>query len=329
MSTVVAVAGGTGGLGHAIIDALRSDGRYEVLVLSRKVYSIIQANPKFEEDNKIRVLNANNYSDADQLKTLLEQNRVSAVISIFNGPLGSQEELNLIEAAERSSTTKRLIPSLFSGLPFTDEHAENPVLALHVAGYKRITEALGQTSLEFAVIHPGVFMDYYVPLPTHVTVLPIVVSLSAKYAAIPGSGNVPVSFTHTSSTGKYLSHLLAKPPGTWQKRYFISEDNRTWNEVVALAEKHMGVKFEVVYDSSEKTSRGEVSEMPGIEVLYESFGGGEEAKRFVMGWLTGYAQWMEKGHFCYQEGPLLSEEFSDVIEKLTFKKAWEMAGRSA
>lgn len=37
MSTVVAVAGGTGGLGHAIIDALRSDGRYEVLVLSRKV----------------------------------------------------------------------------------------------------------------------------------------------------------------------------------------------------------------------------------------------------------------------------------------------------
>ncbi|EUC50245.1 hypothetical protein COCMIDRAFT_32342 [Bipolaris oryzae ATCC 44560] len=301
-SELIAVAGGTSGLGRAIIDALKSDGSYEVLVLSRR-------------DNKIRVLNANNYSDVDQLQTLLDRNGIQAVISIFSGPLGSPGEPKLIEAAEHSSTTKRFIPSLFSGLPFTDEHSNNPFLASHVA--------------EFAVIHPGIFMDYYVPLPTHVAVLPITVSLSAKYAAIPGSGNVPVSFRHTSSTGKYPSRLLAKPPGTWQKRYFILEDNRTWNVVVALAEKHMRVKFEVVYDSLEKTNMGEISQIPGIEVLYESFGGGGEARRFMMGWLAGYAQWMEKGHFWYQQGPLLSKEFNDVIEKLTFKKVWEIAGNES
>jgi NADP-dependent 3-hydroxy acid dehydrogenase YdfG len=40
MSTVVAVAGGSSGLGRTIVDALKLDGRYEVLILGRKVLSI-------------------------------------------------------------------------------------------------------------------------------------------------------------------------------------------------------------------------------------------------------------------------------------------------
>jgi len=37
MSSVVAVAGGSGGLGRAITEVLKADGRYDVLVLSRTV----------------------------------------------------------------------------------------------------------------------------------------------------------------------------------------------------------------------------------------------------------------------------------------------------
>jgi uncharacterized protein YbjT (DUF2867 family) len=37
MSSIVAVAGGSGGLGRAIIDALKADKRYTPLILSRKV----------------------------------------------------------------------------------------------------------------------------------------------------------------------------------------------------------------------------------------------------------------------------------------------------
>lgn len=40
MSTVVAVAGGTNGLGRAIVEALKEDGRYEVVIFSRKVRPI-------------------------------------------------------------------------------------------------------------------------------------------------------------------------------------------------------------------------------------------------------------------------------------------------
>jgi nucleoside-diphosphate-sugar epimerase len=37
MSSIVAVAGGSGGLGRAIIDALKASSKYEPLILSRKV----------------------------------------------------------------------------------------------------------------------------------------------------------------------------------------------------------------------------------------------------------------------------------------------------
>ncbi|EMD88979.1 hypothetical protein COCHEDRAFT_1205218 [Bipolaris maydis C5] len=197
----------------------------QLLMPLQAVIHLMMANPKFEEENSILVLNTNNYSDADLFKTLLEENKVLAVILISNGPWGSVGELNLIEAAERSSTMKRFIPSLFSGLPFTDEHSKNPFLAAHVVGYKRITEALSKTSLEFAVIYLGDFMDYYLLLPIYVIVLLLKVSLTAEYAAIPGSGIFQVSFTYTSLTDKYVLLLLAKLREIWQKRYFIADDD--------------------------------------------------------------------------------------------------------
>lgn len=40
---VVAVAGGTGSVGKTIVDALKADGTYEVIVLARKVCTHINA----------------------------------------------------------------------------------------------------------------------------------------------------------------------------------------------------------------------------------------------------------------------------------------------
>lgn len=38
--SVIAVAGGTGGVGRAIVDALNATGKFEVVVLSRKACSV-------------------------------------------------------------------------------------------------------------------------------------------------------------------------------------------------------------------------------------------------------------------------------------------------
>jgi uncharacterized protein YbjT (DUF2867 family) len=37
MSSTVAVAGGTGGLGRALIEAILADGKFDVVILARKV----------------------------------------------------------------------------------------------------------------------------------------------------------------------------------------------------------------------------------------------------------------------------------------------------
>jgi uncharacterized protein YbjT (DUF2867 family) len=37
MPAVIAVAGGSGGLGRALVDALKADDRYEPLILARTV----------------------------------------------------------------------------------------------------------------------------------------------------------------------------------------------------------------------------------------------------------------------------------------------------
>ena len=61
-----------------------------------------------------------NYEDADALAVLLEQNQVQTVISTVNSPAGPANELSMIAAADKSSTTTRFIPAIW-GLPYTEE----------------------------------------------------------------------------------------------------------------------------------------------------------------------------------------------------------------
>jgi nucleoside-diphosphate-sugar epimerase len=98
----IAVAGGSQGLGSALVQALESHGSHEVRILSRKAL-----------DGDSRYL-AVDYSSIEDLQTVLESNNIHTVISALsmeNG--GGQSQMNLIEAAERSKSTRRFMPSEF------------------------------------------------------------------------------------------------------------------------------------------------------------------------------------------------------------------------
>ncbi|KAJ0356677.1 hypothetical protein COL154_010896 [Colletotrichum chrysophilum] len=110
----VAIAGGTGGLGRALVEAIQARGRYQVIVLTRKV----SGSPA--GSNGIRFV-AVDYANVDSLVSVLQENSTEIVISAVNNITGENDaELNLIRAAERSSTTKRFIPSYF-GVPYLPE----------------------------------------------------------------------------------------------------------------------------------------------------------------------------------------------------------------
>lgn len=67
-----------------------------------------------------------NYNDVDGLARILEDHGIDTLISTLNleNEAGSQAQLNLIAAADKSRTTRRIIPSEF--LSVVDEKYVSP-----------------------------------------------------------------------------------------------------------------------------------------------------------------------------------------------------------
>ena len=131
--SVIAVAGGTGGLGRAIVDALVSEGKHTTFVLGREVYTpgnrytdyisdyhLLQTSESKEKEIGNCIL-ALNYGDIDTLVAVLETNKIEVVISTLNLMQGAGAEHALIQAAAKSSVTKRYIPSIW-GINYTEEY---------------------------------------------------------------------------------------------------------------------------------------------------------------------------------------------------------------
>ncbi|KAK1623222.1 hypothetical protein BDP81DRAFT_465440 [Colletotrichum phormii] len=95
MSSIIAVAGGIGDLGRAIVEAILADGKFPVIVLSRK------ADEDREKEIGARIL------------PVLEENNVHTVISTLKNMASMQPELNLIAAADQAEMTKRYVPSIW------------------------------------------------------------------------------------------------------------------------------------------------------------------------------------------------------------------------
>ncbi|KAM6517763.1 hypothetical protein FSOLCH5_006531 [Fusarium solani] len=113
MSSTVAVAGGTGGLGRALIEAILADGKFDVVILTRKY------DEEKEKQIGARILPVD-YTNIEALTKVLEDNAVHTVISTLNIISSTEPELNLIAAADKSALTKRYVGNVW-GVDYTDE----------------------------------------------------------------------------------------------------------------------------------------------------------------------------------------------------------------
>ncbi|KAF4439399.1 SDR family [Fusarium acutatum] len=255
----VAVAGGSSGLGRTMVDALEAAKTHDYIVLSRKA-----TGPKTR---------AVDYSDVDYLTSLLESEQVNTVISMLpiDNDESGQAQMNLIEAADRSKCTKRFLPSEF-GMVYTKDNIA------HVPSFQwklKAVEALEQTNLEFSLVSIGLFLDYWAAprLPTHIRAANIIIDPENNAAVIPGDGNTPVVFTHSTDAAKYAVTLLGL--SNWKRRYAIVTNRMTLNEAVKLAEEVKGVKFDVKYFSVEQMRKGENDLTPSMKkALPEEMHGG-------------------------------------------------------
>ncbi|OAG01466.1 NAD(P)-binding protein [Paraphaeosphaeria sporulosa] len=302
MSHIVAIAGGSGALGRTLVDALKNSA-YKPLILAR------QSNQALEGDIGVPVLQAD-YSNQDLLVQLFESHKIDTVVScITNYDDSHNIELNIIAAAERASVTRRYIPSIWSGFDYTTGQGKaSPFAASRIA----LLDALSMTKLEWTAIFPGIFLDFYtLSIPSYTKRSALAIDMDGNAAGLPGDGNYPVYFTHTTDLAKYTTAMLGLEH--WEKKYFVYGDRMTWNEAVAVAEAAKGVKFSVAYDPIEKLERGEITELPGHKATYAHLLGSHsaDAKAMFQKIMAGVAVFMAEGQMVYK-GPLLNEIFPAI-----------------
>lgn len=117
----VGVAGGTAGLGRAIVETLLTDGAYQVVILSRRVRKTYDTNILLTRQSndalaehlhcQIQVVD---YTDIQQTCEFLEKHKIEVLISTINFMYDPSPELALIRAATMSTSVKRYIPSIWA-----------------------------------------------------------------------------------------------------------------------------------------------------------------------------------------------------------------------
>ncbi|KAJ4174225.1 hypothetical protein NW754_004640 [Fusarium falciforme] len=270
---IVGVAGGTGSIGRAVVEAIKATGKHQVKILGRKVSLYVlesnlherhidlrQSNPTIEADVGVPIVVVD-YTNVDSLKDALESNQIDVVISTLNTAStdGDPPEIVLIRAANASACTKRFVPSNWS-TRFTEEHAK--LIPLVPAKLQAVSE-LKESNLEYTVFYNGVFLDYlgFNGIKSYLPPTTLILDLPHDIAAIPGDGNTPVVFTHTTDIAKYVAASLDLP--TWDPESYVVGEKTTWSEVVRIAQELKGTKFQIKYDSLDKLDQGQITELPG------------------------------------------------------------------
>ncbi|CEL01012.1 hypothetical protein ASPCAL00604 [Aspergillus calidoustus] len=297
---IIAVAGGTGNLGRAIVEALRDTTNHSVYILTRK------ADDEQAKTLGIPLLLAD-YSNVEALTKLLESNKIDTVVSAVSimDDATSTAQLNLIEAAERSSSTKRFIPSEY-GIRYTEAHA-----GLFPPSKGKLAAAAKLRSfktLEYTLVSNGIFLDYYgIPkVKSYLNhKLDIAVDVANNVAAIPGNGDMPVVFTHTFDVAKFVAALVGAPD--WPERSTVIGDKKSWKEFVAIAEEVKGVKFTITHDSEELLNSFKITELPSHSESYSFL-----PKEQLQGLLSIFGRWTIAGEFNLPEEGSLNQRFPEI-----------------
>jgi hypothetical protein len=176
--------------------------------------------------------------------------------------------------------------------------------------------ALGASSLEYTCVINGFFLDYYVipKVPSHMGPFPVVIDMAHNAAAIPGSGDVPVAFTHTTDVARFAASLLDLP--SWQPESYIVGEKLTWKEFVAIAEEVKGVKFDVQFDPLENLQKYQVIELPGHKDLYPFF-----PKQMLQPFTATFGILFAKGFFDFDAIPGQGDMKARGVKELV-EQAW-------
>lgn len=101
-------------------------------------------------------------------------------------------------------------------------------------------EALEKSSLEYTLFYVGYFLDFwgYPKVKSFQRQNVIAIDIEHNTAAIPGTGNTPVVFSHTLDVAEFVAASLDLE--RWGRESYVIGDVKTWNEFLNIAEEVKG-----------------------------------------------------------------------------------------
>ncbi|KAM0435805.1 hypothetical protein ACHAPT_002693 [Fusarium lateritium] len=296
--SVVAVAGGTGGIGRAIVEMIVADGRFQVIVLSRKEGKSLQ-------DTLGAPIFAIDYLQTESVTAFLQERDVGTVICALGGPDPTDPQLALIQASDQSTVTKRFIPSVFGA-----RYRKDQSWFLGAAPKLAAEAALEKTQLEWTMVCNGWFLDYWgMPkIKSYLNPLVLAIDVAAMKAAIPGSGTTPITFTYSFDVAKYTAALLGLEK--WQKVSYVIGDKLSWNKLLQLAEATRGEKFDVTYDPLDLLRQGQITELPSQVAIYSLF-----PKEVYQNIFATFGIILDEGLLDFQFDQAVNRLFPEIVPK--------------
>ncbi|KAL3432924.1 pyridoxal phosphate-dependent transferase [Aspergillus tetrazonus] len=249
--SVIAVAGGTGGVGKTIVDVLTQQAKHQVIVLTRKAQ---ENNQILSRAKQVEV----DYANIPSLTQILNEHKPHTIISAISlyGEEDSVAQLNLIRAAEDAAETRRFIPSEYSFVQTEDLISLDPSIKYFLDAANLLKAS---STLQFTRVIPGFFMDYWgMPhVKTQLSPMTIAVDMANCEAAIPGDGNDVIAMTYSYDMARFIARLLKSEK--WEEFSVVVGDEITYNQLVKIGERVRGRKFKVLYDSADKVNEGAVT----------------------------------------------------------------------
>lgn len=260
MTIRVAVAGVTNGLGHAIASGLLEHPDIEAILLTRQSSSL--SSDLSELTSRGAILKPVDYASIPDLVSALSG--VETVISTIFHFNDTTPTLNLIQAAQTAGV-RRFAPS-----EFALSSTANDRFDLY-APKRQIWDVLKQSSLETTRFQLGIFMDYFsFGAPKRhegpFRLMPFVVNIASQEAAIPGTGEEPMTFTSVRDVGRLVAAAV-KLRERWPEELEMVGETTTFNQVVRDAETVTGRKINVQYmDKAVLATR--LEELKGDEMQF-------------------------------------------------------------
>jgi NmrA-like family len=202
------------------------------------------------------------YSSKDSLVEQLTENHVNVVICAFimDCDYASDAQLRLIRAANQCPCVQRFIPSEFNvEYNVGDNVLPYPEKRFHLAARRELEKT---STLEYAYIYPGMFMDYF-GLPRVISNLRppcFFIDPANGQAVLPGDGEAKMSMSFTTDAARYIA--LALELDQWPRILTTAASTVSLNELVRLVEKNLGRKLEVRYQPVEKLLKHETVDLP-------------------------------------------------------------------